>query len=410
MRAESMKTTRVRDERGFILVLALVTMLAMTIIGLSVVMNMTTDMQLSRNERDAKTAFQLAESGINEAISRLHLSAGNNRYVGESSGDAGYRTASWNSDGAKDFGRDGGATRRSVDNLDYTVSIRYLDETNPEGFCDSNGASPNSSGNASTSPAAWTCNQTPAEIVMYGRDFKLTDSSTYISYGKYPVYRIASTGDSNGTARTIVAYVGASTLNTDTEAGINTNQTITWNGGGCDTSVVPAGSCMMTQGNDYSTHLGEHISAIKEMSNEKHQCSTGTCNGAGDDVPSSGNLGSVVLDWGDAAGDAHSTLIYIDNASGRDVKMTGLSGRGILVVTGDLELAGNIDYEGLIYVVGTLTISGGGSATKNVTGGIMAQNVVTVNGSNLTVTYDQATLEEVARQNSKSALFLWKRL
>jgi len=69
-----------------------------------------------------------------------------------------------------------------------------------------------------------------------------------------------------------------------------------------------------------------------------------------------------------------------------------------------------VDYEGLIYVLGTLTISGGGSSTKNITGGIMAQNVVTLNGSNLTINYDQATLEEVAKQNSKPALVLWKRL
>ena len=405
-----------KDESGFILILALVTMLAMTIIGLSMVMDMSTDVQLSRNERDAKTAFQLAEAGVNEAMARLKLASGNARYIGEITGDAGgppNRNNTWNSGGTKDFGFGMGGVRESADGLNYTVAIRYLDETNPEGFCDSNNnTQPNVDANADTfGDPAWPCVAGDQEVVMFGRDFKLADTLTFTSFGRHPVYEVTSIGTSNGTTRTIVAYVGATSLNTDTEAGINTNSTIGWNGGSCNASVTPSGSCMESQGNNYNTHLGEQISSIKEMANEKHQCSTNTCNGAGDDIPSNGGLEGVVQDWGDYAGDGWSTMIYIANASpGRAVSVNGLEGRGILVIEGDLELAGNVDYEGLIYVLGTLTISGGGSSTKNITGGIMAQNVVTLNGSNLTINYDQATLEEVAKQNSKPALVLWKRL
>ncbi|HEY4706932.1 MAG TPA: PilX N-terminal domain-containing pilus assembly protein [Thermodesulfobacteriota bacterium] len=405
-----------KDEGGFILILALVTMLAMTIIGLSMIMNMSTDVQLSRNERDAKTSFQLAEAGVNEAMARIKLPSGNARYIGEIVGDAGgppNRNNTWNSDDSKNFGFGQGGVKESADGLNYTVTIRYLDETNPEGFCDSNNNTfPNNDGNADTfGDPAWPCVAGDQEVVMFGRDFKLSDTFTYTSFGRHPVYEVTSIGTSNGTTRTVVAYVGATSLNTDTEAGINTNSTITWNGGGCDVSVTPAGSCMQAQTNDYNTHLGETVNSIKEMANEKHQCSTNTCNGAGDDIPSNGGLEGVVMDWGDFAGDGWSTMIYIDNASpGRAVSMNGLVGRGILVVEGDLELAGNVDYEGLIYVLGTLTISGGGASTKNITGGIMAQDVVTLNGNNLSVQYDQATLEEVAKQNSKPALVLWKRL
>lgn len=404
-----MKEKLPQGKKGFILVLALVTMMAMTIIGLSVVMNMTTDMQLSRNERDAKVAFQLAEAGVNEAIARLHLSGSSPRYIGELSGDANYRTTTWNSDDAKNFGvGNADANRVSADGLNYTVSINYLDESNPEVFCDNNEAAPNTLANHPDVPPTG-CQNVASELVMFGKDFRM-GSLTYIKYGKQPVYSITSTGTSNGTGRTIVAYLSASSLNLDTEAGINTNNTITWNGGDCTASVVPAGSCKQNQTNDYNTYLGDEIAKIKEMSDEIHQCTTGTCSGVGDDIPSNGQLDSVVGDWGDFAGNDYSTFIYIENAGANGVKMTGLSGRGILVVTGDLDLAGNIEYEGLIYVLGTLTLSGGGSATKQVTGGIMAQDVVTVNGSNLTVTYDQATLEEVAKENSTSNLILWKRL
>ncbi|OGP17282.1 MAG: hypothetical protein A2V21_302845 [Deltaproteobacteria bacterium GWC2_55_46] len=411
------------DERGFILILALVTMMAMTIIGLSLVMNMTTDVQLSRNERDAKTAFQLAEAGINETMSRLHLPTGNARHVGELTGDAGYRTTTWNSDGSKDFGVDVGGDRNSADNLNYAVTISYLDETNPEGFCDSNGAGPNNSGNASTSPASWTCNASPVEIVMYGRDFKLADTATYISYGKLPVYEVTSVGTSNGTTRTVVAYVGSSNLNTDTEGAINTNSCISISGGasnitggvkeagggGCTTCDDTLAGCAAKANDDMTTYLGEDISKIIDFASEKHQCKNATCSASGDDMPASGKIDTVVQDWGDAAGDTYSTMIYIDNSGGKEAEISGdFTGRGILVVTGDLKLSGSLTYEGLIYVFGTLTLSGGGSEL-NVTGGIMADNTVSING-NITVSYDQATLEDVAKENSTSSIILWKRL
>ncbi len=404
-----------KDERGFILILALVTMLAMTIIGLSMIMNMSTDVQLSRNERDAKTAFQLAEAGVNEAMARLKLASNNARYIGEKTGEAGgppNRNNTWNSGGTKDFGLGMGGVKESADGLDYVVSIRYLDETNPEGFCDSNGnTAPNNSGNADTfGDPAWPCVGGDQEVVMFGRDFKLSNTLTYTSYGRHPVYEITSVGTSNGTSRRIVAYVGATNLNTDTEAGINSNSTINWNGGDCNSNVTPAGSCMENQTNDYNTHLGEHIDSIKGMANEKHECKNGNCSAPGDDIPSSGKIDGVVQDWGDAAGDTYSTMIHIENAGGKEAEISGnFSGRGILIVTGDLKLSGNFTYEGLVYVFGELTMSGGGSAL-NVTGGVMAQNVVTLNGASLDVTYDQATLEEVAKQNSTSVLVLWKRL
>lgn len=412
----------IKDNKGFILILALVTMLAMTVIGLSVVMNMTTDMQLSRNEREAKKAFQLAEAGINEAISRLHIATTQEEYIGEKTTDPGYRAATWNSDGSKDFGFGVGGFRNSADNLDYSVTIRYLDETNSEGFCDSNDAVANTSGNASTYPSAWTCVNTNPELVMYGRDFKLTDTLTNISYGKLPIYKITSVGTSNSTTRTIIAYVGASNLNTDTDAAINTNSCVNVNGGsavitggvkeagdgGCTTNNDGLGAVVKANDN-MTTYLGEDISEVIGFADETHKCKNLTCSAAGDDMPSSGKIDGVVADWGDAAFNTYSTMIYIDNSGGKEAEISGnFSGRGILVVTGDLKLSGTLTYEGLIYVFGNLTISGGGS-TLNVTGGIMANSTVNTNGG-ITVSYDQSTLLDVAKENSTSSFVLWKRL
>ena len=410
------------DERGFILILALVTMVAMTVIGLSLIMNMTVDMQLSRNEREAKTSFQLAEAGVNEAMSRLHLAESNSSYIGEKTTDAGYRTIGWNASNAlgRNFGYNYGGSSNSVDNMNYTVSIRYLDETNSEGFCDDNEVSPNTSANSTVPPS--TCSNTSAEVSMYGQDFNIDSTVTYLTRGIFPVYRIVSTGTSNTTTRTIEAFVGASALNTDTEYGINTNTCIDANGAannlgvvlqgpgcGCDPQITGSCATNKTAEDNLITYLGEDISSVKDMADEKHYCKNGTCSAPGDDIPSSGSIDDVVSDWGDPTGDAYSTLIYIDNSGGKEVSLSGnYSGRGILIVTGDLKLSGNLTHEGLVYVFGTLTLGGGG-ASINVTGGVMADNTVTANG-NITVVYDQPTLLAVAKENSSSAILIWKRL
>jgi Tfp pilus assembly protein PilX len=417
-----MKRIDVKDERGFILILALVTMVAMTIIGLSLIMNITVDMQLSRNERESKQAFQLADGGINEAIARLALSSTQARYIGEvAGGETGFnppdRTTAWNSDDSHNFGMDYGGDRKSADNLNYEVTIAYLDETNSEGFCDSNDVTPNV-----TSPPA-SCDNDPAEVVMYGQDFNVPASLTEISYGNQPVYKITSTGTSGTTSRTIEAYIGASSLNTDTEGAINTNGCITVSGGpsidisggikeggGACSSCGGILPCAAKAYDEMDTYLGEDLSSIINMADERHQClDSASCSDPGDDIPSSGMIDGVVTDWGDFTGDGWSTMIYINNAGGKDAQISGnLQGRGILIVSGNLELTGGLEYEGLVYVKGTLTISGGGNGL-NVTGGVMANETVTINGS-IKVTYDPDTLDAVAKENSSSAMMIWKRL
>ena len=61
-----------------------------------------------------------------------------------------------------------------------------------------------------------------------------------------------------------------------------------------------------------------------------------------------------------------------------DIKIAGQpTGFGILVIDGDLELAGKFTWQGLIVVNGSVTISGGGG-NKNLIGGLVVQNGVSM--------------------------------
>jgi Tfp pilus assembly protein PilX len=55
-----------------------------------------------------------------------------------------------------------------------------------------------------------------------------------------------------------------------------------------------------------------------------------------------------------------------------ELRLNNITGYGILLVRGDLELAGNITWNGLIIVTGNIVTTGGGKDSKNILGQIFA--------------------------------------
>ncbi|MBI5561252.1 MAG: hypothetical protein HY894_00125 [Deltaproteobacteria bacterium] len=429
------------SERGFVLILALVSMLAMTIIGISLIINMSTDLQLARNERDGKQAFQLAEAGVNETIARLRLLTTNAKYMGEPSASFGlYRTPGWagtsfsTAQGAEAANMSAGST--------YQATLTYLEETRDTGvYCDDDANSVAAAKNEDTTyplPQK-NCNN---EVVMYGQDFGICFSGTVpctkpsAKKGIYPVYKITSTGTVNGTDRVIEAYVGASDLNMDPGSAINTNTcddtknaTITGDASAGNTSdvlqgpglacascptPVGGGTCQnKTATDDMTTFLsGDPLSNFASQADVSIKCSNGnTCNA---------DIGVVTdAQWGDCAGGSTSSIIYMDNAgaTGAPTKISssdlpGNCGRGILIVTGDITIGGNVQWQGLIYVMGTLTLDGMGAQNNDILGGIMANSTVSGNSNAITITYSPKTLADVGRQAGSAAktYISWRRL
>ena len=270
-----------------------------------------------------------------------------------------------------------------------------------------------------------SCNQ-DGEIVYFGQDFNVHSDTTKLTYGQFPVYKITSVGTAGGsnTTRTVTAYVGSTNLDLDTGFAIDTNNCVDISGGSASVSGPiqnqVGGGCGACESDDdvctdranaavLDEYLGLPMDEIMAMCDEIHYCINTPCSGT-DDIPSSGMIDGVVQDWGDYAGDSYGSYIYIDagGPGGAGVKISGdFQGRGLLVIDGDLDVSGGFDFEGLMYVNGELTLSGGGSAV-NITGGLVADSTVTVHGG-LDIDYDQATLEDISRQNKSQALLLWKR-
>jgi hypothetical protein len=59
--------------------------------------------------------------------------------------------------------------------------------------------------------------------------------------------------------------------------------------------------------------------------------------------------------------------VYSDATQGDgQLRVNNVTGYGILIVKGNLQLAGNINWHGIIIVTGVVTASGGGSNAENI--------------------------------------------
>lgn len=398
----AMKMTMIKGDKGFILVITLLLMVSMLTTGLLAIINASTETLIGRNEKEQKFAIQLAEAGLNEMYARVHLASGNAYYLAELPTDANYRTPSWQKNFDQSTSREN-LCSGSAANCNYNVTIQYLTENTTDGFYKG------------------TYN---GEIVMFGQDYQFSSNMTPLppTIGYLPVYKITSAATYGNTSVQLISYIAASSLNTNTQGAIDSNSDPAVDIQGGSSNIT--GGTTPNAGYDLNSQIGidiydtaQNSISIEEIADERHYCSDNNCGAVGDDIPPSGVIDSVVADWGDFAGDTYSTMVFIDNdddddyntaSTAKPAKISGnLTGRGILVVTGDLTITGGLQYEGFIYVMGTLTISGGGSGL-NVTGGIIAKNTVSING-NVTVTYNTSTLQGIGSENSQTSVIRWAR-
>jgi hypothetical protein len=361
----------IKDESGFAIILALLIMAAMTAIGIAVLVTSTTDIMIARNTKEAKTAFFLADTGIEEAIARVDLNEVDNRFMGETideklTREAGTTTTfvstAFSSDGTGDLNLSGLGGR-------YDVTIIYAIESSAT-WCD--GVVMGSGGDGCT-----------GEIVLYCTDYGFSGLGVPSNCtNALPVYQIDSTGTTTatGTVASVRAHIAGSSLNVVppgdsilfTEGGIyiQTGKTVNGNVASTDAQVNNCtGDCTDISSNteitgwnegDMENYLGIAINNIGTYADLQYsQSGTSVANydtsdwGTPCDGTDTGNVETTHICGNE------SKLIYIDNAGAGTAKLNSNSvGRGIVVVTGDLKLSGGLVWEGVLYVMGNLEVVG----------------------------------------------------
>lgn len=86
-----------------------------------------------------------------------------------------------------------------------------------------------------------------------------------------------------------------------------------------------------------------------------------------------------------------------DNLNVQGLKLQNITGYGILLVKGDLELGGGFTWNGIILATGSITLNGGGGSSINIYGQVYAGTStvtdVTLNGSNY-IGYDSCKVSK----------------
>jgi len=432
-----------KNETGSVLVLALLILSLLTIMGVTAVNTGNTELHLAGNHAVSVAALYAAESGAVEAIERLRGESSDANYAGDPAASSdqwwsayllsqqGWQPASDDPDYDISYQNyipttadhtNTTVTANSLQtDISYLVKIRHKREYDAEqaGHTVSSIHYYDGDGGTSTHSAA-----APGNIIYNGygdpsNPSTIVKFTTGAATDSQPVEIITAYGLSSN-------YQGQSIQKIEVEVvrnpGPKINSALYAKG-----DVTGNGSSMNISGND---NCG--VAAAKPPVYTKDPAVV-ILNGAptlggNPPTPQSGTEDIDIESFVDQLkGSATQTLtadqsavafgsstdfvtVYSDTANPFNVnglKLQGVTGYGMLLVEGDLVLGGGFAWNGVILVTGTLTFNGGGSGI-NITGAVLANQTVDVNG-NVFIQYDSC-MKEKAMNAASMQIVSWRKI
>ena len=354
---------QLREEKGIVLVLAMIFLFVLTLLGMSAINTTSHDNRISGNKRISEEAFYAAEAGIQEVLGRFRPGA-----TGEI-GDTEPLNPNWrrfialNQGQAAKVGYVSGNSNHLFlqslqTRLDFGVELRHKVNIanavvtrggHPVYVMTSLGVTPEG-GQKRIEVELNPCPSLNPGAALYSeRPVDLLGSSTYIQ-------GMDACGGNN------VAGV-AVTLSDDPN-----DDPVTINGSPTVEGNPPI---------KYDTP-NRDLKQMTEYLRKDANFSYG--------YGSNQTLTGMSDQWGIPTGSGTTTplsysgplnIVYFNMGGNKTLKLAGGShGAGILLVDGNLEINGGFKWYGLIIVMGALDFTGGGE--KNITGGVMSGESATV--------------------------------
>jgi len=366
------------NESGLILIAALTLLTALTLVGATAFIVASTDVKVGGNFRTSQSALQVAMAGAEQARQTLRAlniaSVNKTNFSEELAAQVGANAAL---DGHTSYTDDAPIAASSTLMPGYSYNA-YLTNDSSEGgsnVVDANGSVVITS--VATGP-----NNSKAIVQTTVKLYSLSTSSPATIYSKDNVtVSGTSISISGADASPSCGGTGLAPIYTMDPA------TTTENG-----SPTLAGDPATPQHGNTDIDLEAYVDALKGGANVTltSDVSNGTY----------GSATNFVTVYADAAG---------TQADG-ELKLTNATGYGILLVKGDLELAGNLNWNGLIIVTGTIKTTGGGSNSKNIMGQVYGGQSdlgdSTISGS-VTVSYHSCNVKN-ALASQPLKLVNWK--
>ena len=415
---------RLGNNRGSVINLVLLILLAATIAGVVAVAITSTDQRITRNLKVRKTEFYTAEAGIEEAKARLMGTSTRPNYAGDPAGanllwsaylssSASWQTSSdpeYNGAYQNYFPVPGGsktATAISANSmqstLPYFVKIRHKREYDAEqaGHTSAKPHYNDLDGSTAAHSAA-----SPGSIIYYG--FATAAASTGSQFttattadGK-PVEIVTaySTGDTN---RAVLRAEVYKSLGPKVVAAVYAQGNVTGNGSsmsvnGNDNCGVAAAvppiytmNPAVTNINGNPTLAGNPATPVTGPTNIDIDGMVAGMRGGATQILTA----DMTANGSTIGSSSNYVTAYSDTSNPFNVgglKLQNVTGYGTLLVQGDLELGGNVNWNGVILVTGTITFNGGGGGI-NVRGAVLGSQTIDINGG-LDIRYDSCKVDE----------------
>ena len=385
------------NEKGFVLPLGLMFLAIIAILGTTAVIVTTTDLKIGTNYKLSEQAFYAAEAGVEEARARLSDigqigTPGKDwrRFIG----DAASATSIFGYDNT-DADHNLSASLQS--NLNYTVMIRHKTETDIDIDLNTDGDKD--------------------DVVLWGDADGDYDYEENLTDGE-SIEIITSQGTNGGANKIVTIEARYEPAFFDPPAALYVNGNLAKNGAaGFAKGACPACSPACTAIPDVVTTVNAGACPPKNCEASDWPAGTSTPSNLVDDETDIYPADAVIsqlstkaentiapgsytnpLGWGSAGS---YEITYCNG----DLTINGLTGYGILVIDGDFEAKGNIGWEGIIIVSGTVTLSGGGNLA--ITGALISDSVTEINGS-VEVQYDCNVINDLDDTFSNYAVYGWK--
>ncbi len=350
-------TKPLTDERGVVLVVALLLIAVLAILGTTAVLNSTTDMKISSNYKTANEAFYIAEAGAERAREILRAATADGTTTPVSSLLSAILAARVGGDGnltdSDNFANFYANEDWVSDDVPYVANTNFgsgfyrVYLTNANGSTDTVTSTTDTDEEVTLTSFGFGPNNSRAVVQIKVRKVATPDlPGAIVLPGPNVTCTVGSSGAQkiDGGTKPGVA-VGTDASKSSVESGTSKPANITG---------APSGIEKVTIGAPWNSKAD--LLALYEALKSVATCIGSSC----------------------AIGSSASDIVVIDGTA----SYTGNSnGSGILVVNGNLTLGGNISFEGLILVLGNGSLTREGSGNGTISGSIVTANTNTTDSS-----------------------------
>jgi Tfp pilus assembly protein PilX len=435
MKTKKQVGTILNNERGIVLVVSVLLLAVLAVLGTTAIMQTSTDLKISSNYKAATQTFYGAEAGIEEARARLKSPsaasyAGDpassddpwwSAYITSAAGtspttvDSAYDTNYKNYIPTTASHTNTTLTLNSLQSdIEYCAKILHKREFYAEQAGHTNAVPHYYDGDGSTSTHSTS---SPGNIIYYGygdpsRPTTAVQFTTAGATQHKPVEIIVGYAMNGNSVKMVTAEV-VKNPGPPINAPLYAKGTVTINGAGiidghdnCGEAspmppiytmdVVDMHSASTTLDGDPATATENGTYDIDILSYVNYLEPSAT------EVITSDQTGTVY-------GSSSNFVTVYCNADAfhpTGVKLSNVTGYGILLIRGDLALAANFNWNGLVLVTGDVVFSGGGAVVYNIQGAVLAGGTADVNGS-VDIEYDSCMINDSLDDSSPSVIS-WK--